>query len=231
MVIDLSIENMPFAPSFRQVSAYSVDASVSEISVQDDKISAAKAAIDAKRYALALNLFEEVLESEPSRMDSISKDYVMALHSQASSIVDLEPEAAKSMLLMALDIDTQNVPCLTQLGYVYLKQNDHPNAIKTYNKVASIKPRFAGAFFNLGYLYWITEDYAQAKDMYLHVIDLKPKFLDEALFNLAMIHAKLGERDACVKSLEQAIAINPQNESARKYLQQFKGGSKSSDES
>ena len=231
MVIDLSIENMPFAPSFRQVSAYAVDTSASEISVQDDKISAANAAVDAKRYALALNLFEEVLESEPSRMDSISKAYVMALHGQASGIVDLEPEAAKSMLRKALDIDAQNVPCLTQLGYVYLKQNDHPNAIETYKKVASLKPRFAGAFFNLGYLYWITGDYTRAKDMYLHVIDLKPKFLDEALFNLAMIQAKQGEHDACVKNLEQAIAINPQNESARKYLQQFKGGSKSSDES
>ena len=192
MVIDLNLINMPFAPPYRQVSAYSVDPPVPEIFVEDDKIAAAKAAIEAKRYALALNLFDEVLDSQPARMESISKAYVQALHSQALNIVNTEPEAAKSLLLKALDIDTQNVPCLTQLGYIYLEQNDHPNAIETYKKVTALKPRFAGVFFNLGYLYWITEDYAQAKDMYLRDIELKPEFLDEALFNIAMLQAKLG---------------------------------------
>ena len=230
MVVDLNLINMPFAPPHRQVSAYSVDTPMSEMSRDDDIMLAANAAIEAEQYALALNLFDEVLDREPSRMASISKAYVQALHGQASNIVNMEPETAKSMLLKALDIDTQNVPCLSQLGYIYLEQNDHPNAIEAYKKVAALKPEFAGAFFNLGYLFWITEDYARAKTMYLRVIELKPEFMDEALFNLAMIHAKLGEQDACVKSLEQAIAINPQNESARKYLQQLKGGSKSSHE-
>ena len=112
-----------------------------------------------------------------------------------------------------------------------VEQKDYQNAIVTFQKVAAIKPEFAHAYFNLGYLYWVTQDYAQAKDMYQRVIELKPEFLDEAFFNLAMIQNKLGEQGQCIKNLEQAIAINPNNESARVYLNQLKGGTKSSDES
>ena len=105
------------------------------------------------------------------------------------------------------------------------------NAIVTFQKVTAIKPEFADAYFNLGYLYWETEDYTQAKDMFQRVVELKPDFLDEALFNLAMIQNKLGEQGQCIKNLEQAIAINPENKSARAYLNQLKGGTKTSDES
>jgi tetratricopeptide (TPR) repeat protein len=62
--------------------------------------------------------------------------------------------------------------------------------------------------------------------MYQRAIDLNPEFLDEALFNLAMVHARLGEQAQCLKKLEQALNVNPQNESAKTYLQQLKGGLK-----
>jgi tetratricopeptide (TPR) repeat protein len=54
------------------------------------------------------------------------------------------------------------------------------------------------------------------------VVELTPDFLDEALFNLAMVQAQLGERDKCIKSLKQALKINPANETALAYLKQLK---------
>ena len=58
--------------------------------------------------------------------------------------------------------------------------------------------------------------------MYGHVVELAPSFLDEALFNLAMIHEKLGKRNQCIKNLQQAIKVNPDNKQAQKYLQSLK---------
>jgi hypothetical protein len=58
--------------------------------------------------------------------------------------------------------------------------------------------------------------------MYGRVIELRPAFTDEALFNLAVINEKLGERERCLKNLEQAVAFNPGNKSAKKYLQKLK---------
>jgi tetratricopeptide (TPR) repeat protein len=171
------------------------------------------------------------LADDPARMQSISEAYVVAMHAEASKLVTTDPELARGMLLKALEIDPRNVDCLTQLGFIYTAQNDHQKAIEIYKKAAVIDPRFAGAFFNLGYLYWKTDDSAQAKDMYQRVIELKPEFVDEALVNLAIIQDQLGEQDACLNNLEQALAINPENEKARRKLQELKGGSKTSDES
>jgi tetratricopeptide (TPR) repeat protein len=50
---------------------------------------------------------------------------------------------------------------------------------------------------------------------------LEPAFLDEALFNLAMVQEQLGERRQCLKSLRQAIEINPENTSVLAYLNQI----------
>lgn len=231
MIVDLNFMKMPISGVSSNVSAYPTDDPVPEISVDDAKIAAARAAVEDKNYKLALNLFDEILAGDSSRMQIISGAYVEALYGEASSLVSTDPELARGMLVKALQIDPRNVDCLTQLGFTYTTQKDYQNAIETYKRAAAINPRFAGAYFNLGYLYWVTEDYAQAKDMYQRVIELKPEFLDEALFNLAMSQAKLGEQDECVKNLERAVAINPENETARKKLQEFKGVSKTSDES
>ena len=53
------------------------------------------------------------------------------------------------------------------------------------------------------------------------MVELAPAFLDEALFNLAMVQEQLGERRQSLKSLEQAIKINPDNASALAYLNQI----------
>jgi tetratricopeptide (TPR) repeat protein len=103
-----------------------------------------------------------------------------------------------------------------------MDRQDYPQAIQFYLKVTELAPQQPGAFFNLGYIYTITKNYERAQVMYGRVVELRPAFTDEALFNLAVIHEKLGDRDRCIKKLEQAVAFNPGNISAKKYLHQLK---------
>jgi hypothetical protein len=56
MIVDLNFIKMPFSDSYSNVSAYPTDDPVPEISVEDEKIAAAKAAIEDEKYALALNM-------------------------------------------------------------------------------------------------------------------------------------------------------------------------------
>ena len=231
MIIDLTFNKMPFTPSYREVSAQAIDVDTPANSIADEKISAAKAAMQTEEYSLALSIFDEVLSNEPQQIDSITEFYVRALNGRAANLEESDSGQAKIMLLKALDLDPDNIPSLMQLGLICWQQKDYQNAVVTFQKVVAIKPEFAHAYFNLGYLYWEIEDYAQAKGMFKRVIELKPDFLDEAFFNLAMIQNKLGEQGQCIKNLEQAIAINPDNESARVYLNELKGGNKTSDES
>ena len=103
-----------------------------------------------------------------------------------------------------------------------MARNNYPKAIETYLKVADLDPSQPDTFFNLGYMYAVSKKYKQAKIMYGRVVELNPAFTDEALFNLAVVNEKLGERKQCISNLKQAVALNPDNKSAKKYLHQLK---------
>ncbi len=219
---DFGYKKLPFTETEREVSAYPTQTAMPTQAVELTKIAAGKAALETKRYILAAMLFEEVLASKPSMREKVAEDYARALQGQASDLIGKDTEQALELLLKALEVDSGNIAGLSQLGYIYMDRKEYPKAIETYLKVTELAPRQPDTFFNLGYAYTITKNYQQAKTMYGRVVELRPAFTDEALFNLAVIHEKLGERDRCLKNLEQAVALNPGNKSAQKYLYQLK---------
>ncbi len=222
VLADIGYKKLPFTRHEREVAAYPTPAATPAEPLEHTKLVAAKAALETKRYILAATLFEEVLTSKPAMQKQVAQDYARALQGQATEIIEKDTEAAQKLLLKALEIDSRNISCLSQLGYIYMDRKDYPRAIETYLKVTVLAPRQPDTFFNLGYAYTITKNYQEAKAMYGRVVELRPAFTDEALFNLAVIHAKLGERDQCIKKLEQAVAFNPENKSAKNYLHQLK---------
>ncbi len=221
-IFDLSLTDIPFTPSDRSVSAYSIVLPSPHTNPTEDKIEAAIAALQTKEFSVALAILEEVLAGDPSPEKKISDAYLEALLGVATHMMPKDPDAAKAYLLKALAVDPASIAVLSQLGYVHVRHSDYPQAIETYQKVAELDPGRADTFFNLGYIYAVTENYSKAKEMYSRVVELAPDFLDEALFNLAMVQAQLGERAKSINNLEQAIEINPANESALAYLKQLK---------
>ena len=143
------------------------------------------------------------------------------MQGRGEELIATDPESAAELLLKALSLKPSNVAALSRLGFIYLQDHRYTQAIDTYRKVTELDPQQPNAFFNLGYIYAVTEDYTRAKEMYTRVVELAPAFLDEALFNLAMVQEQLGERRQCLKSLEQALKINPDNTSALAYLNQI----------
>jgi superkiller protein 3 len=126
------------------------------------------------------------------------------------------------LLLKVLALKPDSISLLSRLGYVYVERKNFQKAIDAYEKVAELAPRLPDAFFNLGYVYAITENYQKARDMYGKVVELSPPFIDEALFNLAVIQQKLGDREQSIQNLERAVRLNPENVSAKNYLHQLK---------
>jgi serine/threonine protein kinase/Flp pilus assembly protein TadD len=223
-MFDLSLTKLPFTPSDRSVSAYSIELPSPEPATNpnEEKIKAAKAALQAKEFSAALALLEEVLNADPTLEKEIADTYLEALQGLAAHLMSDDPDAAKVYLQKALALDPVSIPVLSKLGYIYVHHNDYPHAIEIYQKVAELDPGRADTFFNLGYIYAVTENYSKAKEMYSRVVALSPEYIDEALFNLAMVQAQLGERDNGIKSLKQALEINPANETALAYLKQLK---------
>ena len=64
-----------------------------------------------------------------------------------------------------------------------------------------------------------------AEELFHRAAELKPPFLDKAIFNLAMVQQKQGKKQECIKNLEKALMINPDNHRARKYIEQLTNNS------
>ena len=222
VVIALGIKQISFSSSQPEDTSPASQAADVIEPVEKSKFAAGKAALEAKRYSLALTLFEEILASDPSYLKDLSGHYVNASLGQAAELSETDAEQAKKFLLKALKIDPDNISGLSNLGFIYMGRKNYPKAIETYLKVADLAPHLPDTFFNLGYVYAVSKDYHQAKLMYRRVVELNPEFTDEALFNLAVVNEKLGEHKQCLINLEQAVALNPGNESAKKYLHQLK---------
>jgi tetratricopeptide (TPR) repeat protein len=144
-----------------------------------------------------------------------------ALLSRAAALMKTNPGQAEDLLLKAVQLDPGSSRGYFKLGQLYLKRKNYPTAISYYNRAADLDPAFAKTFFNLGYAYMKTGSWEMAEKAFGRVVKLSPPYLDEALFNLAMAQEKQGARQACIENLKQALAVNPENQLARHYLQRL----------
>ena len=141
----------------------------------------------------------------------------------AVGLIEANPAKAKTVLQQAVAKDPRSVQANFQLGHVYVKLKEYPNALSAYAKAGEIDPNFADAFFNMGYVNAVRKEYAKAERMYAKVVTLSPMYVDEALFNLGMVQEKQGKRKESLQNIEKALSINPGNEPARKALARMKG--------
>jgi tetratricopeptide (TPR) repeat protein len=178
-------------------------------------------ALKEERFDEAVAHFESVLEEDPSLMEEASIPYSQALIGYASELMKTDPVKAQASLLRAVELNPLSAKGHSQLGLLYIKQKEYRKAIDAYKKTIELDREGAKPLFNLGYIYMMNEDYENAKEMYSHVVELAPDFLDEALYNLAFVHDKLGQPARSVENLREAIAFNPNNEQAKKYLRRL----------
>jgi serine/threonine protein kinase/Tfp pilus assembly protein PilF len=222
LLVALGIKQISFSRSQPHDILYASQAKVGLESAALSKLAAGKAALEASRFTLAATLFEEIVADNPSMKPAVYEFYLKASLGQAAELLETDPVQAEKFLQKALEMDPVNISGLSNLAYLNMDRKNYPKAIEVYLKVAELAPRLPDTFFNLGYVYAITDNYQQAKLMYHRVVELAPAFTDEALYNLAVINEKLGEHNQCIKNLEQAVALNPGNETAKKYLHQLK---------
>ena len=182
----------------------------------------AKTALDNKNFNRAMDLFEQVIAQNPTNASTIKLYYSKALRGQANSVFIKNPDTAERLLSRAVEADPENAEAHFDLGLLYTKSKDYPNAITAYQKAANLNHRPADAFYNLGFIYAATKDFANAEKMFLHAVALKPPYLDKVLFNLAVVQQQQGKNQQCIENLEKAMINNPKNQRAQQYLNQLK---------
>jgi type II secretory pathway predicted ATPase ExeA/TolA-binding protein len=182
----------------------------------------AKEELNNKNYKRSVELFEDIIAQDPLNMQKIKGYYSQALRGQASSLLGITPRESERLLVKAIEIDPQNAEAHFDLGKLYTRSKDYPKAIKAYQNAADLNYRTVDSFFNLGFIYAEKKDYMNAEKMFLLVTDSRKDYLDKALFNLAVVQQKQGKTNQCIKNLEKALNINPENQRVKTYLNHFK---------
>jgi len=182
----------------------------------------AEALLASERFEEAIALCEDTMVKAPSMTEKIVETYARALQGHAVFLMDTNQREAKALLVKSIVLNPESAEGHFQLGRLYTTKGNMPGAVASYQKAIELDPNMPLAFFNLAYLYAKNKDYAGAERMYKRVIALAPSFVDEAYFNLALVWMRTGKVQEGIKNLNAALRINPDNEQAKKLLQQVK---------
>jgi len=180
--------------------------------------------IDKGNVDQAVRLLEDAIAETPADLPRLRDLYSETLRRQAGELSDRGEPGAERLLTKAVEADPTNKEAYFDLGKIHTKAKRYPEAVHAYRKAADLDDRSADTFFNLGFVCAASGDYRSAEKMFLRVAALRPPYLDKALFNLAAVQRKQGKRERCIDSLEEALAVNPNNQRARTYLRQIQAG-------
>ena len=96
-----------------------------------------------------------------------------------------------------------------------------------YEKVVRTQPGNENAQFDLGNVYLMEKRYEEALSHYEKAGEsgLAASRMDSYYFNLSVCYAGLGRVDDAVRSLEECIKVNPDNQEARDLLDIYRSRS------
>jgi len=90
--------------------------------------------------------------------------------------------------------------------YIDIRVDDHPEPFKELGRILDIA--MVNAYWNQGWTAYKEERYAEALEWQEKTAKLSPENA-EVLYDLAIIRAWAGKRDAALEALEKAVTLNP----------------------
>ncbi|MFZ2959836.1 MAG: transglycosylase SLT domain-containing protein [Candidatus Ozemobacteraceae bacterium] len=108
-------------------------------------------------------------------------------------------------------------------AYSIFLENDIPGAIRAYQDILSMYPKNTQGLYNLACLFDMELRYDEAIDTYNAALKQDP-FMDRAIFNLAIIHERLGQhRDAIAAWRKYTLATKEEEKiaMAERYIREL----------
>ncbi|CAJ1331443.1 unnamed protein product [Effrenium voratum] len=124
---------------------------------------------------------------------------------------------AEYLFTRALSLDPQNAQYSYQQGVVLQQQKQLKQAVQSFTAALQQNPRFIGALFNLGVVHRELGDTLRAAEQFKRLLQINAE--DPcALVMLGECQAEMGDFESAVRSLEDAVRMDPENRSAQKDL-------------
>lgn len=124
---------------------------------------------------------------------------------------------AEYLFSRALSLDPLNAQYCYRQGVVLQQQKQLKQAAQSFTAALQQNPRFLGALFNLGIVHRELGETTRAAEQFKRLLQINAE--DPcALALLGECQADLGDFEGAVRSLEDAVRLDPQNRSAQKDL-------------
>jgi tetratricopeptide (TPR) repeat protein/peroxiredoxin len=108
----------------------------------------------------------------------------------------------------ALELNSDHLVALDNLGSAYRQQKRWDDARKTYDRALQISPNDAEANYGLGMVFAQNDDTVRAFDSLQRALKLRPIY-PEALNNLGILYLRTQRRNEAVASFEECIRVAP----------------------
>ncbi len=120
-------------------------------------------------------------------------------------------------LLLAYEIDPENLSVLYDLGYFHERVDKFKESIMYYQGYLDFDPFSENVWYNLGVVFFKTDQPEKAVDAYEYSIALNPDYAS-AYFNKANVWASMGRFDKAIESFWEFIEIEPESTQAYCFL-------------
>jgi predicted TPR repeat methyltransferase len=159
--------------------------------------------------------YNAILECDPGHLDAMHMLGMVAFQRG-------HYEIAIKMLLQVLRKCPSSAAVLTNLGNIYVVNEQPDEAINVLKKAISIDPFASIAYNNLGNAYRLKGHCNQAISAYMRAIDLNHDFTD-ALANLGGVYYSEGKYDEAISYFDKTFKLNPEHPSAGHILASLRG--------
>ena len=111
----------------------------------------------------------------------------------------------------AIEVDPNMLDASFNLAVTYQKLGLHMKAIPVLRDLTTRSPRLPAYHFALGYSCFHAGNFAAARNEFVRTLEIDPTHR-RALFSLAVVHERRGERDEALRRWNEYLELHPEGE-------------------
>ena len=146
-------------------------------------------------------------------------------------LMEHKPTEALPFLVLAHELNPEDVNCMLNLGGAYIMAGRHQYAVPVLEEAALAEPENAQIWTNLGAAHLgnpvtaTDERQKPALEAYLKALACDPHAPNVA-YNMGLIYRDRGETDKAISAFKRALATKPDDRDAQKNLDRLQTGEK-----
>ena len=114
---------------------------------------------------------------------------------------------------------TDKARTLINRGIVLTALEKYQDALADYNAASVLEPDMPEAFISRGNLWYLAEKYQRAADEYSKAMKMDFSRMHIAFYNRGISNEKLGNKDAAIADIKEALKLQPDFKQARDRLE------------